>query len=235
MADIYTIDATGGKFTQKRFNEFCSYIKTENELVHIVVDDIDECVPYNQLRALLETKELAEIFESKPNDICSFACEDAALIVDTNDVTWWQKQKDGKFVKMDGKWNARYFILYYSASWCGPCRASLPRNLEVYRDKIAPRKDLEVVLCSMDHALEGAQKWAVSNKMPWPVFLFGYLDNLSKESPLIRKNYPGPIPSLVLVDANGNKIASGSMDGLVRKVEELASAEKEKEATAESE
>lgn len=44
-----------------------------------------------------------------------------------------------------------------------------------------------------------------------------------------------PIPSLVLVDANGNKIASGSMDGLVRKVEELASAEKEKEATAESE
>lgn len=101
MADIYTIDATGGKFTQKRFNEFCSYIKTENELVHIVVDDIDEFVPYNQLRALLETKELAEIFESKPNDICSFACEDAALIVDTNDVTWWQKQKDGKFVRTE--------------------------------------------------------------------------------------------------------------------------------------
>lgn len=101
MADIYTIDATGGKFTQKRFNEFCSYIKTENELVHIVVDDIDECVPYNQLRALLETKELAEIFESKPNDICSFACEDAALIVDTDDVTWWQKQKDGKFVRTE--------------------------------------------------------------------------------------------------------------------------------------
>ena len=101
MADIYTIDATGGKFTQKRFNEFCSYIKTENELVHIVVDDIDEFVPCNQLRALLETKELAEIFESKPNDICSFACEDAALIVDTNDVTWWQKQKDGKFVRTE--------------------------------------------------------------------------------------------------------------------------------------
>lgn len=101
MADIYTIDATGGKFTQKRFNEFCSYIKTENELVHIVIDDIDEFVPYNQLRELLETKELAEIFESKPNDICSFACEDAALIVDTNDVIWWQKQKDGKFVRTE--------------------------------------------------------------------------------------------------------------------------------------
>ena len=101
MADIYMIDATGGKFTQKRFNEFCSHIKTENELVHIVVDDIDEHVPYNQLRKLLETKELAEIFESKPNDICSFACEDAALIVDTNDVTWWQKQKDGKFVRTE--------------------------------------------------------------------------------------------------------------------------------------
>lgn len=101
MADIYMIDATGGKFTQKRFNEFCSYIKTENELVHIVVDDIDKHVPYNQLRESLETKELAEIFESKANDICSFACEDAALIVDTNDVIWWQKQKNGKFVRTE--------------------------------------------------------------------------------------------------------------------------------------
>lgn len=101
MADIYTIDATGGKFTQKRFNEFCSYIKTENELIYIVVDDINECVPYNQLRALLETKELAEIFENKKDDMCSFACEDAALIVDTNDVIWWQKQKNGKFVRIE--------------------------------------------------------------------------------------------------------------------------------------
>lgn len=101
MADIYMIDATGGKFTQKRFNEFCSYIKTENELVHIVVDDIDKHVPYNQLRSLLETKELAEIFESKKDDICSFACENAALIVDTNDVTWWQKQKNGKFIRTE--------------------------------------------------------------------------------------------------------------------------------------
>lgn len=32
MADIYTIDATGGKFTQKRFNEFCSYIKKKTSL-----------------------------------------------------------------------------------------------------------------------------------------------------------------------------------------------------------
>lgn len=38
---------------------------------------------------------------------------------------------DGRFVKMDGKWRARHFILYYSAGWCGPCRASLPRDLEV--------------------------------------------------------------------------------------------------------
>lgn len=143
------------------------------------------------------------------------------------------REKDGKFLKMDGKWNARYFILYYSASWCGPCRASVPRNLEVYRDKIAGRKDLEVILCSMDHGLEGAQKWAISNKMPWPVFMFGYLDNLSNECPLIRKNYPGPIPSLVLVDANGNKIASGGMEGLVRKVEALADAAKENQEVSE--
>lgn len=51
--------------------------------------------------------------------------------------------------------------------------------------------------------------------------------------PLIRKNYPGPIPSLVLVDANGNKIASGGMEGLVRKVEALADAAKENQEVSE--
>lgn len=101
MADIYTIDATGGKFTQKRFNEFCSYIKKEEELVHIVVDEIDECINFAQLRAFLEMPEVVDIFKSKPDNICSFACEDAALIVDTNDVLWWLKQKDGVFTRTE--------------------------------------------------------------------------------------------------------------------------------------
>lgn len=101
MSEVYMIDATGGKFTQKRFNEFCSYVKTEKELIHIVVDDIDECVPFDQLKELLETQELVEMFKSMPNNICSFACDDAALVVDTNDVVWWQKQKDGVFTRTD--------------------------------------------------------------------------------------------------------------------------------------
>ena len=103
------------------------------------------------------------------------------------------REKDGKFVKMDGKWNARYFILYYSASWCGPCRASLRDWGEVFRQAVLRAREVLAATGDPQQA------------------------------------------DLVLVDANGNKIASGSMDGLVRKVEELASAEKEKEATAESE
>lgn len=101
MADIYTIDATGGKFTQKRFNEFCSYIKKEDELVHIVVDDTSVSTPYLHLHQFIELPEVVDIFKSKPDDICSFACEDAALIVDTNDVMWWLKQKDGVFTRTE--------------------------------------------------------------------------------------------------------------------------------------
>lgn len=78
------------------------------------------------------------------------------------------------------------------------------------------------------HAREGGLKWAVPNKMPCPVFLSGCLDSLSKESPLIRKNYPASIPSLVPVDSNGNKNRFRNRDGLIRKKEELASAAKEK-------
>ncbi len=92
---------------------------------------------------------------------------------------------------------------------------SLPRNLGGVQDQNRSPQGLEVVLAAWTMRWK-AQKWAVSNKMPWRSSLFGYLDNLSGESPLIRKNYPGPIPSWCWWTPTGTKIASGSMDGLVR-------------------
>lgn len=101
MNDIHIIDATGGKFTQKRFNEFCSYIKKEDESIYIIVDEIDKSVNFAQLRAFLEMPETVELFKSNQNKSCCFGCENALLTVDTNDVLWWLKQKDGKFTRTE--------------------------------------------------------------------------------------------------------------------------------------
>lgn len=101
METIYTIDATGGKFTQKRFNIFCSYIKDETANITVVFDDILENCAFNTFKQFLMSDTIVKAFTSKPNDICAFACDDAELIVDTNSVIWWLKQKGGVFTRLD--------------------------------------------------------------------------------------------------------------------------------------
>lgn len=101
MNAICTIDATKGKFTQKRWNEFCSHVKQNDELIIITINDIDECIAFDKLKDFLKTKEMIEHFENNKDEICAFVCEDVSLIVDVNDVIWWQKQKNGEFARLD--------------------------------------------------------------------------------------------------------------------------------------
>lgn len=101
MTDIYTIDAMNGKFTQKRWNEFCSYIKNEDELINVIVGEIDEFIPYRQLKEFLELQEVVELFKINHDDSCSFACESAKIVTETNAIIWWQKQKANVFSRLD--------------------------------------------------------------------------------------------------------------------------------------
>lgn len=99
------IDARGGKFTQKRFNEFCAHIKTNDETVHIILseenDDSNFAFKFNALREFFETDEAISIFELFKGSTCLFRCDNADLIVDVNDVLWWLKKKDGVFTRTE--------------------------------------------------------------------------------------------------------------------------------------
>lgn len=101
MADLYTIDATGGKFTQKRFDKFCSYVKAEDEEISIVVDEDVNVSLFSNLRNFFGTQETAEFFSTHKDNICMISCKNAALVVDTNDIVWWQKQKGDAFTRLD--------------------------------------------------------------------------------------------------------------------------------------
>ena len=99
------IDGRGGKFTQKRFNKFCMYIKTNDETIHIILDEQNDdsnfAFKFSELRDFFETDEAISIFELFKGSTCSLKCDDASLIVEVNAMLWWLKKKDGVFTRIE--------------------------------------------------------------------------------------------------------------------------------------
>ena len=124
---------------------------------------------------------------------------------------------DGNLVKLDGKSLKRYkdgpkptkyYMFYYTASWCGPCQKFTPSLVEFY-DKHKPDSDeFEIVLVTSDTDEDDMEDYAVEKGMNWPQL------KLSKTAKFKKKiKHPGGgIPNLVLTDLDG-KIIKSSYEG----------------------
>ena len=133
------------------------------------------------------------------------------------------KLQKGVLVKSNGRRFARYelesapeyYILYFSASWWGPCRSAAPQLVKSYNDKIAPKKNLEFILYSLDRSDDSALDWAKKEKFPWAHIL----SNKHSKSGLskYKKNF---VPYFVMIDAEGKILAEGK-SGVFAKAEEL--------------
>lgn len=85
-------------------------------------------------------------------------------------------------------------LIDFWASWCNPCRKSIPVLKEVYKE--FADKGLEIISISIDKRNEDWQKALDEEQFPWP----GLIDtkNVSKEKFDVRA-----VPSFFLVDENG--------------------------------
>jgi nucleoredoxin len=102
----------------------------------------------------------------------------------------------------------KYYGLYYSASWCGPCRAFTPGFINTYRQMKQKYPQFEVVFISSDHNAEDMRNYVKGDAMPWLVLKY---DLIHQNPDLLRYRGDG-IPCLVLVDATG-KVLSDSFNG----------------------
>ena len=90
----------------------------------------------------------------------------------------------------------KYVGLYFSASWCGPCRAFTP-SLIKFRNKY--KTEFEVVLVGVDGSSRAQANYMKKYKMPWLA-----MQNLTIEAKAARQiTGIKQIPSLVILAPDG--------------------------------
>ena len=105
------------------------------------------------------------------------------------------------------------------ATWCGPCKASLPHIKEVY-GKYHPQ-GLEIVGISNDYAAKDLLEFTPQNNMPWTQLFDPAAAAEHRWHPLSEKNGVDGIPCLFLIDKKGvlrSVTAEENMDTMIPKL-----------------
>ena len=111
----------------------------------------------------------------------------------------------GYFTETEARPKARTYIFICSASWCGPCRALMPRIVEEYEKNMKKNKSVSLVLLCYDRTEDEARKYIEHYKtdMPGVMFKSFHMENV----PSIDS-----IPSCFYMNAKGELISMGSGD-----------------------
>ena len=111
----------------------------------------------------------------------------------------------GKKVNAASALKGKMVAVYFSASWCGPCRGFTPQLVKFYK-KVKKSNAFEIVFVSSDKTPQDMKKYMKDDAMPWLAVPFN--------DPAVKKfrNEAGVngIPQLTIYDKNGKII---SQDG----------------------
>jgi nucleoredoxin len=99
--------------------------------------------------------------------------------------------------------------LYFSASWCGPCKKFSPVLIECYKSLQAAGKPFEVIFVSADHDQESFD--AYFKHMPWTALPYGD-PRIEALNGLLEVE---GIPTTILVDGDSYRILNKELRGVV--------------------
>ena len=88
--------------------------------------------------------------------------------------------------------------VYFSAHWCGPCRAFTPRLTQFYKNANSEKKQLEIIFNSSDQDLEGFKEYF--GTMPWNATPF----ESNEKSQIDEACGINSIPQLIIFDNKGH-------------------------------
>jgi nucleoredoxin len=124
----------------------------------------------------------------------------------------------GKLVRLNGRAlgevapdqlaGTKMYAIYYSASWCGPCRRFTPDLVAAYPEIKAKHPEFELIFVSNDRDEDSMRRYMIEDKMPW----LGLRFKESETNPTLNRYQASGIPNLVFIDGNG-RILSKSYEG----------------------
>lgn len=122
--------------------------------------------------------------------------------------------KDAALSDYAGK--GKYVLVDFWASWCGPCRAEMPKLVEMYKE--FKGKDFEIVGLSLDRDGEAWKKGIKDLGITWP-----QISDLKFWDSVFASTYGlSSIPHLMIIDKDGKILARGiNADEAKEKLEEL--------------
>ena len=101
----------------------------------------------------------------------------------------------------------KMYAVYFSASWCGPCRRFTPELVKAYPAIKAAHPEFEVIFVSADEDEIAMKHYMVDDHMPWTALRFSDAET----NPTLGRYRQSGIPNLVFIDGDG-RILSKSYD-----------------------
>jgi thiol-disulfide isomerase/thioredoxin len=135
----------------------------------------------------------------------------APVTVAAAEPTIFDKLLDGNLVKLEGKslkkfemvqQPKKFYVFYYTASWCGPCQQFTPSLVEFYNKN--KNENFELVLITSDQDENDMEGYAKDKKMPWPQLKLKKAQAFKKE---FQHGVTG-IPSLIVCDTTGKMLGN---------------------------
>ena len=123
---------------------------------------------------------------------------------------WFAGKMPGTLINASGEsidtaqaLKGKMVAFYFSASWCGPCKAFTPKLVKFYK-QVAKKKNIEIVFVSSDRNDEAMKSYMKSYKMPWLAIPF----NEKSRNAFGKEMQVRGIPTLIVFDENGKMITN---------------------------
>ena len=111
-----------------------------------------------------------------------------------------------------GDLDGKVLGIYFSAHWCGPCRAFTPQLVAVYNTLKAAGKPFEIIFASSDRDEDAYKEYF--GTMPWLSLAATVAEGKDRKGDLSAHFEVGGIPTLVILDEN-RKIITADARGAV--------------------